>query len=338
MLKFWKHHWGWVFFLVLFGTVVWFVISTPSFQDCVCNSYNSHSSESFKEEIAFLYVMFRDYMGCVGWFLDSHQGTITALATVALVIITGFLVRFTKNLWVATLGMLQASNAQSAAMERSIKEAARAATAMENVAESIAISAQAASDNVATTRGIATNQRLVTNLQLRAYVFAVGIAPEFYLIAGTNFYGWTIRPQWQNSGATPTKQMTICSSGGIRDTRLPEDFDFPYNEVDVGTGLIAPRLTLNGGPVPSNKRITPEDIEDIQKGRKFFYMWGWAKYKDVFPDTPQHITKFCWAIVPIGNPRTFIPHSANHANKIIFNYIYIARGNCADEECEQQNA
>jgi hypothetical protein len=260
----------------------------------------------------------------IGHFVDANHDAVIAVATIGLVLVTAALALYTALLYRATVDL--GKRAKESAEEQAAK--------MERVATGIAASANAASQSVLTAKEMATTQRLVTNLQLRAYVFAVGLSNEYYApIAAKDSYTWRIRPQWQNSGATPTKGMTICTSAEIRDTVLPDNFDFPYAQSDVGTGLIAPRITLRGGPAPL-QAITIQDIEDLQKRRKFLYLWGWAKYKDVFPDTPQHITKFCWQILALGNPRTFKPQSTNEGERVIFNYVYLPIGNCADEECE----
>jgi hypothetical protein len=175
----------------------------------------------------------------------------------------------------------------------------------------------------------------VANTQLRAFVFPVSIFSLWEQIPETTLYGWRFRPQWQNSGATPTKNLTIHAWGELRDTVLPDDFNFSYATNDIGNGLIPPRLTLQGGVVPQNLRpvISPQDIIDMQAGTKLLYIWGWARYNDVFPGTPQHITRFCWVITPVGNPMTFQPNSTNPGEQLNFAYLYHQHGNCADEEC-----
>jgi hypothetical protein len=37
------------------------------------------------------------------------------------------------------------------------------------------------------------------------------------------------------------------------------------------------------------------DLDAMRKviaGTKYLYIWGWAEYRDVFPETPQHVTRF----------------------------------------------
>jgi hypothetical protein len=73
---------------------------------------------------------------------------------------------------------------------------------------------------------------------------------------------------------------------------------------------------------------------DAQAGRKFIYLWGWVRYFDVFPRTPEHITRFCWLIVPVGDPLAFVPGAApNQPGSLSFGSLHHSEGNCADEEC-----
>ena len=170
----------------------------------------------------------------------------------------------------------------------------------------------------------------------RAFVFAVQIFSEYYPIPNTTLHSWRLRPQWQNSGDTPTRNMTIYTSGELRDTQLPIGFNFNYPTDNSGTGLLPPKVTLSGGPFPifPNPAITTQDILEIQEGRKFLYLWGWARYHDVFPNTPQHITRFCWMVTPNGNPMEFVPYSQEREKQLIFQSIHHREGNCADEECK----
>ncbi|MGA9851661.1 MAG: hypothetical protein WBR15_01860 [Gammaproteobacteria bacterium] len=171
--------------------------------------------------------------------------------------------------------------------------------------------------------------------ELRAYVRAVGITPLWEHSADHRTYNWRFRPKWENSGSTPTKNLRLHVNFALRDTELPTDFDFNYETHAVGTGLIAPKITLHGGvtPVPSLAPITTQDIVDMQAGRKYFYIYGWAKYFDVFSDTDEHITRFCWIITPVGNAAAFMPGFPDMAEPLTFPYLYYAKGNCADEEC-----
>jgi hypothetical protein len=191
-----------------------------------------------------------------------------AYFTLWLVGFTGVLAVSTIGLWIVTW---RASASQARDMKASIAAAERSA-------------------------GIARDAMIAGE---RAFVFTVGLAPFWELDPTTNLYNWRFRPTWKNSGDTPTRRMIMHSECALRTTPLPEGFDFSYPTAYVGTALIPPNTETHGGIAPRSPApaITPQDILDIQAGRKFLYYWGWAKYFDVFPDTPQHITRFCWQVL-----------------------------------------
>ena len=167
----------------------------------------------------------------------------------------------------------------------------------------------------------------------RAFVFAIGVTPFFDKPAdpANPVYNWRFRPRWQNSGDTPTKNMTMHTECVLRDAILPAGFDFDHAvTTEIGKVLIPPKVITMGGIAPQspNPAITPQDIAEAQIGRKLIYVWGWARYYGVFPNTPQHITRFCFVMVPIGNP-----HSATANKDLTWDFISDAEGNCADDEC-----
>jgi hypothetical protein len=172
----------------------------------------------------------------------------------------------------------------------------------------------------------------------RAFVFATGFSPYWDSPADplNPIYNWRFRPNWQNSGETPTKNMTMHTECVALDSPLPLDFDFNYATREIGKALIPPKITTQGGMAPRMPRpaITPGDIIDACEGRKFIYLWGWARYWDVFANTPRHITRFCWLIMPIGNPKMFYPNQLpTDVDSLKFNFVYHFVGNCADDEC-----
>jgi len=113
----------------------------------------------------------------------------------------------------------------------------------------------------------------------RAFVFATGFNALWEIGPDGRAYCWRFRPIWQNSGDTPTKDMLMHTECVIRDTPLPPGFNFNYPTTETGTALIPPRLRILGGQAPRapTRGITPQDILGAQIGRKFIYLWGWAK-------------------------------------------------------------
>lgn len=113
---------------------------------------------------------------------------------------------------------------------------------------------------------------------------------------GKFFYD--ITPNIENSGNTPTSDMRIIVQSELRDTLLPDDFDFAF-KWPAGQTFIGAHQSIGA----SNQTILDNDLLLIQQGKKFFYIWGTITYHDIFENTPIHTTKFCTQIGRVmGNP------------------------------------
>ncbi|MGD0335031.1 MAG: hypothetical protein ABSA90_17535 [Xanthobacteraceae bacterium] len=171
----------------------------------------------------------------------------------------------------------------------------------------------------------------------RAFVFAKGLL-SFYEPGNAGQFNWRLAPVWENSGDTPTRGMQIYTDCLLSNSRMPATFDFTYTDPasPPGPGLLGPKMPGTGGQAPHfpSAAITPQDILDIQGNRKFLYLWGWARYSDILPNTPRRITRFCWQIFVAGDPLAFNP--SVDPQSIRFSNVHQARGNCADDECVLQ--
>lgn len=107
-------------------------------------------------------------------------------------------------------------------------------------------------------------------------------------------FWWHFRPIWQNSGSTQTKDMITNVACDFRDTPLPQDFDCPPN-AESYPAIIPPKGFVYG----TTFTLTDDELIEVQKGTKFFYIWGTATYLDVFDGTPIHATKFCRQIINV---------------------------------------
>jgi hypothetical protein len=177
-------------------------------------------------------------------------------------------------------------------------------------------------------------QNETTRAQLRANVFAMALNSYWIPDPAGGPYSWRLGPRWFNTGETPTKGLRIHSICHIRNTPLPEGFNFDYPTPDVGVGgIIAPKANNPGGQVPKfpGYPISPQEIIAAQGGQgapKFIYLYGWAKYFDIFPGTPEHTTTYCWLIAPQGDPLTFRPDDPAHP--LTFNYFMHTEGSSFD--------
>jgi hypothetical protein len=127
-----------------------------------------------------------------------------------------------------------------------------------------------------------------------------------------------------NVGNTAASNMRNHIGFVLLPGEMPDDFKFSDDAKPLAqTGLLGPKQWLLGPHVPPDRFITAGEMLQIQQGKLKLYVFGWVKYFDGFPGTPERITKFCYSIRVTGNPEmpiVFTPHS---------------RHNCADEGCNE---
>lgn len=144
---------------------------------------------------------------------------------------------------------------------------------------------------------------------------------------------WAVRPIWINDGNTPTNNLKI--------------YLHPFVDVPMGQNdPIDPAVSFNAPPestwrktflAPHHKEgfnsinINGPTLKNIPDGIKTFYVWGVAKYDDVFPFTETHMTRFCYKIMSVhGDP-------LDAASDLSLEVQQCQTGNCTDSECEKQH-
>src|SRR5258708_28775684 len=110
----------------------------------------------------------------IGKFLEEHDGAITAVSTI-------FIALFTIALWVSTKRLWKESKRTSKIAYGAGRQAKRSA----DIAERALIAGE------------------------RAFIFAVGLNPYYFLDPINGKYYWRFGPLWQNCGETPSINMTI---------------------------------------------------------------------------------------------------------------------------------
>jgi predicted small integral membrane protein len=120
-----------------------------------------------------------------------------------------------------------------------------------------------------------------------------------------------INVRWYNSGTTPTKHLISNINWHFFPDNLPINFDYPSSSKLLYT-CIGPKTGIHSDSVD-----IPINIID---GHNRIYLWGWADYNDIFPNTPRHRTEFCFEVIVNWKDKIlqFRPH-----------YKY----NGADDEC-----
>jgi hypothetical protein len=237
--------------------------------------------------------------------LDSYNGLITAIATICIAWFTFSLRQSTDRLWDAGERQIalarESSGSQGRDMQASIAEAVRAASAMENVAQGITVSAQAAQNSVATLR-----ER--TAMQMRAYV-AVVIGGGVYQERDKSLR-FEAKPIMLNTGHTPAHDVGFQAVAAIMAVPLDDDFDFPLPDEIRGAAPLGPNQTfIMSAIVPDY--IDDAEIDNIKKGiGKALVVWGIVKYRDVFGEERQ--TRFGHAVTWLPNGNIYGYYNQHH--------------------------
>jgi hypothetical protein len=202
--------------------------------------------------------------------------------------VTGIIIAlFTATLWWATRQLQVASAEQSTAMDKSIGESARAATAMEGVAHSF-------EENVSILRDR-------TARQMRAYVCVVVNSATYQeKNRGLRFAGI---PLMFNTGNTPAYKVSFRATADILAIPLPENFGFPLPEEAIGSGTLGPHQSFTMTIVVHNF-CDDADVMSIMRVReeRGLYVWGIINYEDVLGD--PHYTRFCQLLSWVPTPTT----------------------------------
>jgi hypothetical protein len=133
--------------------------------------------------------------------------------------------------------------------------------------------------------------------------------------------GFLISVDWENSGDTPTKNMRMRFNRLVTPKILPDDFDFPDYEIDDIHILLGPKATVGTTPL----EISPEEMRAVREKESHLYVWGWAEYNDVFPNTKRHRTEFC--------QKWWVGGDLINANKFSAGFAWHRQHNGADSEC-----
>lgn len=133
--------------------------------------------------------------------------------------------------------------------------------------------------------------------------------------------------QWENTGATPSKKLYSQIRFSRRESPLPEDFIFEEDNTVAPVPFVA-------GPKEIKEMVfasfTKEELIRVYRQELYFYVWGFAKYHDIFDSATEHITKFCYQL----NVDTMSTDNVtNEVTALGLGFQVYPRNNCADEEC-----
>ena len=164
---------------------------------------------------------------------------------------------------------------------------------------------------------------------IQSPIFANDIDPTTHEQRGLN-----VNIRWDNSGDTPTRNMTALMSFQERVNPITEkialtDVWDPRISKIITPGLVGPKGHANVGLV----NIPWPLVTNVYLKKTHFYVWGWARYRDVFKDTPNHITRYCLELAAFGG--NYSSASGKLVDPIV-TFLNCPFNNCSDDECKVQ--
>jgi hypothetical protein len=149
-------------------------------------------------------------------------------------------------------------------------------------------------------------------------------------IPDADAYGETFSVRMTNIGNTPTRDMFDSCNAAVFPDKLAPDFAFPDIARNVRIRVVLPpKGSINcthGGYIPAQQIKEVESLEHP----KNLYLWGWARYRDIFPGSPAHISKFCFRLSN-WNGNSLSP---KENGTMVFELCPFH--NCSDDECETE--
>ena len=146
------------------------------------------------------------------------------------------------------------------------------------------------------------------------------------------FSRWVIGPVIENSGNTPTINLRAVARTGIRalgdhtpiddpDNGFAEDEAAPMRQYIHSRFSVSPHAQTH----VVDSGLTKETHADMVKQRWEMIYAGAIRYRDVFPGTIEHVTKYCYSMMAVGvaSDGSSVPVSAR-----------CPYWNCTDEQCE----
>ena len=127
----------------------------------------------------------------------------------------------------------------------------------------------------------------------------VGVLRQAGTSPGPDAAGLYFSVAMSNSGDTPTREMFDHCNAQVLSEPMPGNFSFP----DIGDRrkiqvVLAPKQQIS---CSTDGFITADEIRKVQSKRAFLYLWGWATYRDVFPETRRHRTEYCFELTKWGS-------------------------------------
>jgi len=147
--------------------------------------------------------------------------------------------------------------------------------------------------------------------------------------------GQEIAINWNNSGNTPARNLTIQTNTMPFMPDIPKEYDFPL-ATEKKRAVIGPKQNYGTDVV-----IPQTSLADAWHSKARLFIWGTVIYKDVFPNNPDRLTEFCIELthLTLGQKGQFkVPKpsdiDAPDATLVGFQWETCRAHNCYDEDCK----
>lgn len=205
--------------------------------------------------------------------------------------------------------MDEISSQQAKDVQASITEAIRVSKAMEGIATSMAASVESVKESVQITREMADRQKLITELQSRAYLAVLfdGMVPQ-NIETGVRFEP---RMRIENRGNTPASNIRFSVVVDVLPFPLNDDFVFPLPIEMLGhSSVIGPGLhKIISGVVPILYE-EPEGTKISNGVGKRIVLWGLITYRDAF--SIERFVRFGFTHFMIGKDQWMSQDTVKH--------------------------
>jgi hypothetical protein len=198
-------------------------------------------------------------------------------------------------------------------------------------------SAKAAADGATAAQQSANVARdALTSAQRAFVIFGKNMQENTVIDQGPPVHvtGWEFRPRLQNSGTTPTHYARNHANFQPL-VVLPDNFQFQ----DIGAGPSDTRFALGPREDATGALLAvPWQLVNATRpgGGTHIFFWGWARYRDIFNKTTEHISMFCLELL---ETRNLPPDLGNITPNGPGNYFMTwelcsDKHNCNDDECD----
>jgi hypothetical protein len=191
--------------------------------------------------------------------------------------------------------------------------------------------------------------RVFSQAQLRAYITVTGLEikrgdPNRNVGGTLESKFWMARPGIENSGSTPTRNLQWIMGPSftfVSIDKIPEimpQVDKSQTAASGWTfGTIGPRSRMNLDYPANATGFTDQPFTQIAHGEARMLFTGIIRYNDIFPNTNEHLTKFCYFIrADILDTAKLAPGTPLELSDLGQPYGRQCGGHthCADEECD----